>query len=237
MTGRVVRPSLIVPATMSAVFHVGVAVVVVALRVPTRSIPAPIYTVNIVAAPPGRQQVGVVAPPVSQPEPPPAVPLPTRAEKVASTPAPPRASRRERKPPPAATPSIAPPSKTRAPPAVHPRAGGGDEGGRGADVASVHTEGIEFPFPGYLNNIVRQIALNFHPGTRNAALRADLAFLIHRDGSVSNVRFVTRSGVYGFDLEAQGALEVAKRNFGPLPEGFRDDVLPVTFSFDPRIIR
>jgi len=62
-------------------------------------------------------------------------------------------------------------------------------------------------------------------------------FLIHRDGSVTNFRFVTKSGAYAFDLEAQGAIEAASRYFGPLPEGFRDDVLPVVFSFDPRFLR
>ena len=39
------------------------------------------------------------------------------------------------------------------------------------------------------------------------------------------------------DLEAQGAVEAAASQFGALPEGFRDDALPVVFSFDPRIIR
>ena len=72
-----------------------------------------------------------------------------------------------------------------------------------------------------------------------APLRAEVQFLIHRDGSVSNVRFVTRSGVYAFDLEAQGAVEQAAsvKAFGPLPAGYPDDVLPVIFSFDPRVLR
>jgi hypothetical protein len=36
-----------------------------------------------------------------------------------------------------------------------------------------------------------------------------------------------------------GAVEAAARAnaFGPLPQGFTDDVLPVIFSFDPRLIR
>ncbi|MGH7663993.1 MAG: TonB C-terminal domain-containing protein, partial [Gemmatimonadaceae bacterium] len=113
------------------------------------------------------------------------------------------------------------------------------QGGRGSDVANVRIEGIEFPYPGYLSNIVRQIALQFQPENPGAPLRADIMFLIHRDGSVSNLRFVTRSGAYGFDLEAQGAIEAAanSRAFGPLPAAFPDDVLPVIFSFDPRLIR
>jgi protein TonB len=106
-------------------------------------------------------------------------------------------------------------------------------------VATVRTQGIDFPHPGYLNNIVRQIALRFKPRNPNAPLRAEVMFLLHRDGSVSNVRFLTRSGNYAFDLEAQGAIEAAAGAgaFGPLPEGFRDDVLPVAFSFDPQVLR
>jgi TonB family protein len=99
--------------------------------------------------------------------------------------------------------------------------------------------GLDFPYPGYLANVVRQVALRFRPERRDALLQADVAFLIRRDGSVSDLRVVTASGSYAFDLEAQGAVEAAgaARAFGPLPDGFRDDVLPVTFSFDPRVLR
>ena len=134
-------------------------------------------------------------------------------------------------------PAVTPPAAKPRPKTAAPRAGGGPEGGTGTDVATVHTEGIEFPFPGYLNNIVRQIALNFKPSDTNSALRAEVMFLIYRNGSVKITRFVTRSGSYSFDLEAQGAIESAAPNFGPLPDGFRDDVLPVVFSFDPRFLR
>jgi hypothetical protein len=45
---------------------------------------------------------------------------------------------------------------------------------------------------------------------------------------------VTRSGSFSFDLEAQGAIEAASGAFGPLPEGYVNDVLPVSFFFDPQ---
>ncbi|MGK2960594.1 MAG: TonB C-terminal domain-containing protein, partial [Gemmatimonadaceae bacterium] len=118
-----------------------------------------------------------------------------------------------------------------------PRAGGGPIGGPGTDVATVQTEGIDFPFPGYLINIVRQIALRFNPNDTGSGLRAEVRFVIRRDGSVIGIGFITRSGNYSFDLEAQGAVEAAASQFGALPEGFRDDALPVVFSFDPRLIR
>jgi protein TonB len=120
-----------------------------------------------------------------------------------------------------------------------PKAGGGPVGDKGTDVATVRSDGIEFPFPGYLNNIVRQIALNFKPRNPGARLKAEVRFLIHRDGSVSDLTFIRRSGNFSFDLEAQGAVEAAAsaRRFGPLPDGFTDDVLPVVFSFDPEFLK
>jgi protein TonB len=129
---------------------------------------------------------------------------------------------------------VAPRPKTDA-----PKAGGGPTGGKGTDVATVRSDGIEFPFPGYLNNIVRQIALNFKPRNASARLKAEVRFLIHRDGSVSDLTFVRRSGNFSFDLEAQGAVEAASTSgaFGPLPSGFPDDVLPVVFSFDPEFLK
>ena len=106
-------------------------------------------------------------------------------------------------------------------------------------MANVRIEGIEFPYSGYLDNIVRQIALRFQPANRNALLRAEVSFLIHRDGSVTAQRLVVRSGIYAFDLEAMGAIEAAAaaKAFGSLPAGYSDDVLPVVFTFDPSIIR
>ncbi|MND07228.1 hypothetical protein D3C83_290840 [compost metagenome] len=54
---------------------------------------------------------------------------------------------------------------------------------------------------------------------------------------MTGFRIVTSSGNYAFDLEAQGAIEAAQANFGPLPSGFTDDILPVSFSFNPARIR
>ncbi len=105
-------------------------------------------------------------------------------------------------------------------------------------MASVKVQGIAFPYPGYLENITRQIALNFRPRA-GGSLRAEVTFLIHRDGSVSDLRLLSRSGAYAFDLECIGAVEAVgqRRTFGPLPAGFSDDVLPVVFSFDPTVLR
>ena len=194
----------------------------------------PIYKVNIVAAPPGPRAIGTVQPEpvVSKPVTPPVTP-PTPAK--TKEPAVPLAKVTPKKAAAKSTPVEKPAQET--PPLPAPKAGGGPIGGKGTDVATVQTEGIDFPFPGYLNNIVRQIALRFNPSDANSGRRAEVRFVIRRDGSVIAIGFVTRSGSYAFDLEAQGAIEAAASQFGPLPEGFNDDALPVVFSFDPRIIR
>ena len=141
-----------------------------------------------------------------------------------------------RKPAPPATPTLDTKSAPKNAPAT--KAGGGPTGGTGTDVANVKTEGVEFPFPVYLNNIVRQIAVRFNP--RNpAALRAEVFFIVRRDGSIGEFRFLTKSGSYAFDLEAQGAVESAgsAKVFGPLPDGYVNDFLPVIFRFDPSVFR
>ena len=202
-----------------------------ALRAGPPVVLPPIYKVNIVAAPPGPRAIGEVT---SAPAP--ANPAPT-PPKMRETPSrvPPAPTKAAPAPVTRATPVE---SKAKAPALTKaPKAGGGPVGGRGTDVATVQTAGIDFPFPGYLNNIVRQIALNFRVKNPNSPLSATVSFLIHRDGSVTDAKFLTRSGVYSFDLEATGAIERASASFGPLPTGFRDDVLPVVFSFDPRFLQ
>ncbi|AHG91089.1 TonB domain-containing protein [Gemmatirosa kalamazoonensis] len=251
---------------VSALLHVAALAALLLHRAPPRPAEPPVYRVDLVAAPPGPRSIGTVTPeppaaaPAPAPTPPKATPAPTpppRAEApppkakplptpvkakpapAKATPVPPTKANTAKAAPKTTTPPKATtPEKSTAKGTPGPRAGGGPEGGKGADVANVHVKGLDFPFPGYLANIVRQVALVFSP-PRGGAYTADVSFLIHRDGSVTDVRFVRRSGSYSFDLEAQGAIEAvsSKRAFGPLPDEFRGDVLPVTFSFDPRVIR
>jgi periplasmic protein TonB len=227
--------SLRTPLVVSALLHL---VVVAAFLVSRASAPVatpPTYRVELVAAPPGPRQIGVVRETPPDPVPTPPAPTPLSRE----TPQPER-MKAPTKAPPTRAPKVATPNAGAAPTkaAPAPRAGGGPVGGRGADVANVRTEGTEFPYPVYLQNVVRQIALQFKP-SGNGALRAEVAFLIRRDGSISGLKLVTRSGAFSFDQDAMGAVEAAARAnaFGPLPQGFTDDVLPVIFSFDPRLIR
>lgn len=239
MSGMASRESLSLraPIAISAVLHlVAASAFLLARGKPAVPMP-PTYRVSLIAAPPGPRQVGVVQPTPATPTPAP----PTPAPPARATPEPSR-MRAPSKAAPKKVASVATPTAgTPAPatkPAAAPVAGGGPAGGRGADVANVTVEGIAFPYPGYLENVVRQIAIRFKPpGGR--PLTAVVAFLIRRDGGVTGIRLTTRSGVYSFDTEAMGAVDAAAqaRAFGPLPQGFSDDVLPVVFSFDPRLIR
>lgn len=241
--------SRVAPFTLSAILHAAVATLLFNTLSERKQVALPpMYRVEIVAAPPGERAIGEVKPaesktatPVTQPAATPStvkeMPLPT-AKPAPKTPA--RATPTQAKTAPSQ--KVAPPTEAKVTPQPKteaPKAGGGPTGGKGTDVASVRSDGIEFPFPGYLNNIVRQIALNFKPRNPAARLKAEVRFLIHRDGSVSDLTFLRKSGNFSFDLEAQGAVEAASgaRRFGPLPDGFPDDVLPVVFSFDPEFLK
>jgi outer membrane biosynthesis protein TonB len=222
------------------VLHAGVIAALFLLEPSAPPALPPMYRVNIVAAPPGPRAAGVIRP-REAPAPPPeeAAPPPKRAETIEKAMPLPDKKPPARKQTAQATPTPAPTAEQKKPAKAEQAAtaGGGPTGGRGTDDATVRTEGVDFPFPGYLENIVRQIAVRFQP-RGNTAARAEVTFLIHRDGSVSNFRFLTRSGNFAFDLDAQGAVDGAAqvKAFGPLPAGYSDDVLPVIFSFDPRVL-
>ena len=223
------------PVAVSVVLHLLAVALFLVARAPTRAATAPIYRVSLIAAPAGARQIGVVqkTPPVVSPAPvaPPPPPLARETPEPARMTSPSKAL--PARAPRVATPNAAPASA--ATPAA-PVAGGGPVGGRGADVANVKADGIAFPYPVYLTNIVRQIALNFRPSARGA-LSAEVAFMIRRDGTVAGDRLTRRSSVFSFDQDALAAIELAAHAFGPLPQGFSDDVLPVIFSFDPRLVR
>lgn len=229
-------PRLALPFGVAAALHVGVLLTILILsRQPAVVLP-PIYKVDIVGAPPAPKPAAGVVPTTPKPTPqtkptvppPPAHTAPPKANVVPVPKAAPRPA------PPKATPT--PPTAKTTPTTAPPATAASKAGGAGTDVANVRISGVDFPYPWYLENIVRQVALNFSPDNPSTNLHAEVAFLIRRDGTVTGVRLVQRSGDYGFDLEAQGAIEKAAAAFGALPQGFPDDVLPVVFSFDPRLI-
>ena len=183
------------------------------------------------AKPPPTYKVRLVAAPAPDPT---ARPAPDAVDRPAETPAPaPNAKR----PPKSTIAAAAPPKEDTKPREAAPRStpkvelAPGEKPSTGSAVGTVSTEGIEFPFPEYINNVYSQIRLRWNqPQT---SLEAEVAFFIQRDGSVEGIKFVKRSGNFAFDLEAIGAVEEAGsvRAFGPLPDGFRSDVLYIRFYF------
>ena len=187
----------------------------------------PSYAVELVAAPAAapKQRLAREAvptpPPEEKPAPvkPPPKPKPTKAPAPPTPKTPPTEAKHE------------PPPKIAAPVAPAP----GETPSTGADVATIKTPGLQFPFPEYLRNIVTQVYRNWDRESGRQNSFAEISFLILRDGSVRDIRFVTRSGSFSFDLGAQGAIEAAgnSRSFGELPDGWDADVLPVSFYFKP----
>ena len=206
--------------------HAGAAAFVFTQVKPAKAGP-PSYAVELVAAPAPtpRQRLAREAVPTPPPEEKPApVKPPPKPKPVKPAPAP------TPKPPPTET-KREPPPTTAAPVTPAP----GETPSTGADVATIKTPGLQFPYPEYLRNIVTQVYRNWDRESARQNSFAEISFLILRDGTVRDIRFVTRSGSFSFDLGAQGAIEAAgnARSFGPLPDGWDADVLPVSFYFKP----
>jgi outer membrane biosynthesis protein TonB len=219
----------------SAVVH-GLVVLLALATATARTVEPPVYAVDLVAAPlpTTARRLPREAIPRAAPEPetaPAAKPPAKTAEKAA-----PIKAKAEAKPAPkAATPTPVEESTEKAPPTrseAQPLPG--ETPGTGSDVANIKIPGIDFPYPEYLRNIMNQVLRRWSPP--GGALRAEVAFLILKDGTVRDIRFLTRSGNFSFDLDAQGAIESAgnAKAFGELPDGWDANVLPVTFVFEPR---
>ena len=223
--GRGRPPGPAVGLIGTVLVHGGVAAFAFTQVKPVKAGP-PSYAVELVAAPAPapKQRLAREALPTPPPEekPAPVKPLPKpKPIKTPPVPAP--------KPPPET--KHEPPPKTAAPVTPAP----GETPSTGSDVATIKTPGLQFPFPEYLRNIVTQVYRNWDRESARQNSFAEISFLILKDGTVSDIRFVTRSGSFSFDLGAQGAIEAAgnARSFGPLPDGWEADVLPVSFYFKP----
>lgn len=224
---------------LSSLLHAAVVLAVLLWAGDHAAVRPPVYRVELIGAPAGDRQAGVVAPTAS-PTPAAPAPAPAGAERVPTERAAPSKTAAPVRATPKATPAPSHAKAAGAPTATPtagtalPKAGSGRDGGQGADVRNLRTEGIAFPYPGYLNNIMRQITVAYSPRRVAATLRTEVKFLIRRDGSVAEIAVVRSSGDRLFDLEAQGTVESvgAARRFGPLPAGWSDDVLVVYFTFD-----
>ncbi len=105
----------------------------------------------------------------------------------------------------------------------------------GEEAVNVQIDGANSLFPEYNANIIRQVERYWRPPAGAREQRAEIQFVIHRDGTVSDIEWVAKSGSSTFDLLCQGAVESAGRSraFGPLPDAFPGDRMVVNFYFDP----
>jgi periplasmic protein TonB len=227
-------PEVAAGAAGTALIHVSLLALLIGGR-KTAPPMAPVYAVELVAAPlpsPSRRPAPeAVSRPVEPPDPgPPAV----TKSKVTPIPAP-KAPPKPKSTAPKSEPTNvkrepAPRSESKVAPAP------GETPSTGTDAVNIKTPGLQFAYPEYLRNIVSQVYRRWERPGGNQALRAEVSFFILRDGSVRDIRFVTPSGNFSFDLSAQGAIEEAgnAKAFGPLPDGYEADLLPVSFFFTPR---
>ncbi len=210
--------------------------------------PMRVYAVDIVSPPPVEEgpvedggpaaepdaepepEVEAEPEPVAEPDPP---PQPTREPEPRPTPPEPRPAPEERRAERAPEPAPEPERPARGPD-PRPDSPGGED-------LRIRTEGVACPSQAYCDNMNRVITHTWRqlrPAEARAE-RAEVFFYIERDGSVSGLRFVTRSGNRAFDLSAMEAVERAGRNrlFGSLPDGFGANRLPVIAPFSPEMLR
>ena len=177
---RSLRTGLVV----SAALHGGLVVGLVLLGLQHDVPRPPVYRVELIGAPKGERQAGVVSPKAAEAAK--AADAPSGAERAPVEKALP-SKKAPLAPAPKATPSpvrskaagVKTAAATKGAKAL-PKAGSGRDGGTGADVRNMRTEGIAFPYPGYLNNIMRQITLAYTPRRASAALLAEVKFMIRR---------------------------------------------------------
>jgi len=156
---------------------------------------------------------------VERPEPPPPVPeeRPTVQSPTPPEPKPTTEPEEEKKP--ATSPEPAPEERT----------------AESGENVNVRLEGLRRDYPAYYENIITQIGRCFQ-WRGGGSWETTVYFVVKRDGTVSDIDFVKRSGNAGFDFQAMGAVECAGANgrLGSLPEALPFDRLPIQFSFRPQ---
>jgi periplasmic protein TonB len=204
----------------------GAAAVFLMSQVRTTQATPPVYQVDLIASSnlPKKRIASEATPRPPEDKPAPVKPKPKPPPKTPPKPEP--------KPPARTEPDREAPPPTSSPTPLAK----GETPSTGTDAATIKTPGLEFPYPEYLRNIVNQVYTRWDREDTRQPRTAVISFLIRRDGTVHDIRFITRSGSFAFDLGAQGAVEAAGNSlaFGPLPDAWEADVLPVSFYFQPK---
>jgi TonB family protein len=109
---------------------------------------------------------------------------------------------------------------------------GGVGGAGGAGGAGISTDsGPAFPYPWYLKAIADKLNAHWKPPKDfQEDTLCQIAFVINRDGQVSDTKVEQPSGDSTFDQLAQRAVLYANP-LPPLPSGFPEDALRVHMKF------
>jgi TonB family protein len=168
--------------------------------------------------------------PEPEPEPTPAPPAPEPESEPEPEPEPTPTPRPD---PPAAPASPAPARPTEPAPTPAPSSSTTGSGGSG-DAINVRMEGLRRDYPVYYQNIISAIQRCFR-WSGGGTPQTEVYFVINEDGTVSDQRFVSRSGNPTFDYTALEAVECAgsRGYFGPLPGDLPYSQLPIRFTFRP----
>lgn len=184
-------------------------------------------------------KIDIVSPPSTAPDPVPEPPAPEEdlvVEQPDPTPEP-------EKPPPVVDdkpkpeevesppPEPTPPPETE--PEEKPAADEAGEKASGEDIR-VRMEGLQRDYPQYYLNIIAQIKRCFR-WTGGPGYETELQFVIRRDGTVTDLDITRESGNIRFDMAALEAVGdcAGRGRFGPLPQDFQWDQLPVVFTLHP----
>jgi periplasmic protein TonB len=102
--------------------------------------------------------------------------------------------------------------------------------GGGTSGTAARTDFANFCCPTYLTQMVDLIKRNWNPN-QGASGQVQVKFVVHRDGTLTDIEIEKSSSVSLLDLESQRAL-VKTKALPPLPREFTENTLTVHLNFD-----
>ncbi|HMF09551.1 MAG TPA: TonB family protein [Thermoanaerobaculia bacterium] len=186
-----------------------------------RTAPAPVPP-----APPAVEKPKIEKPPEEKPEPPSskALLLPAKEPKKKPTPAP------VSRPGPAATPSMSLPTAGEESPGAATGPAAGSASGT-AGIGGLKVDQADFKYPVYIERMVMIISLNWFKPAQIVQVNPIVHFQIERDGTVSDARIVTSSGMAFVDRAALRAV-IASSPLPPLPADYAGPHLGIQVVFE-----
>jgi len=178
-------------------------------------------------APPAAEKPKIEKPPEEKPEPPSgkALLLPSKEKETKKKPTPVPISR----PGPAATPSMSLPTAGEESPGATGPAPGSAAGTAG--IGGLKLDQADFKYPYYIERMVTIISLNWFKPAQIVQVNPIVHFQIERDGTVTDARIVTSSGLPFVDRAALRAV-IASSPLPPLPAEYGGPHLGIQVVFE-----